>query len=228
MLTIQVTSIGGIRPYQTSERRVWEVSYQPDSEMLLSGLYRTYSGPNHYAMWETNQNYTYSLYVSLIMSQEWWECKRWEDMWIRLIAFQLSTRCLLYRPLGRHTSLQLLLWGHTACPIMFLEAHFFLLRSHGPDVLPSVAKCFASLCRAHPTTNQSPNSLSQPPVWSLQWNNDQVRDPVFSSIRPNQWSVSWTSDQSDECDWSGNLIPLIVIGQSPADLWASRWWFQCF
>ena len=130
-------------------------SYQPDPLMVLaqylphyhipcslSGLYRTYCGLNRYTMWETNQNYTYRLYISLIALQRWWECKRWEDVWIRLIVFQLSTRGLLYRPLGRHTSPWLLLWGCAAHPIMFSGAHF----------LPSVAKCFASLCQCYVLT----------------------------------------------------------------------------
>ena len=149
-------------------------------------------------------------------------------VWIGLIALQLSTRCLLYRLLGQYTSPQLLLWGHTAHPIMFSGAHFFLLRSRRPNVLPSIAKCFASLCRARPTTNQSSNGLGQPSIGSLQWNNDQVRDPVFGLIGLNQWSMSRTFDQSDECDWSGDLILLIVIGWLPMDLWASRWQSQCF
>ncbi|KAI0279788.1 hypothetical protein BGY98DRAFT_932961 [Russula aff. rugulosa BPL654] len=49
-MTTQVTSIGDIGPYQAPGRRVREVSYQPGSETLLSGLYRTDGGPNHYAM----------------------------------------------------------------------------------------------------------------------------------------------------------------------------------
>ena len=49
-LTTQVTSIGDIGPYRAPGRRVWKVSYQLGSETLLSGLYRTYCGPNHYAM----------------------------------------------------------------------------------------------------------------------------------------------------------------------------------
>ena len=144
-LTTQVTSIGDIGPYRAPGRWVREVSYQPGSETLLSGLYRTYSGPNRYATCEINQDYTYRPYVGLIVSQRWWECKRWEDVWIGLIVLQLSTRCLLYRPLSWHTSPRLLLWERAARPIMLSGAHFFLLRSRGPDALLRVAKCFASL-----------------------------------------------------------------------------------
>ena len=117
--------------------------------------------------------------------------------------------------------------GRAAHPIMLSEAHFFLLWSHGPNVLPPVAKCSASLCRAHPTTNRLPDGLGRPPIGSLQWNNDQACDLVFGLIGSNQWSVPRTSNQSDVCDWSGDLIPLIVIGRLPTDLWASRWQSQC-
>ena len=91
-------------------------------------------------------------------------------MWIGLIAIQLSIRCLLYRLLKQCMSPWLLLEGCAVHSILFSEAHFCLLWSHGPNVLPSIAKCLASLYWACPTTNQSFEGLGQSSIEFLQWN----------------------------------------------------------